>query len=90
VWSVGNTDNPLYDTLSVKIFSLMLGFECGIPYIYRVIREIDMTQPHITRTWLHYGQSIVLVLFPNGVERVMLRKAFTAMMANGVWTLNHK
>ena len=48
-----------------------------------------MTEPHITRTWLHYGQSIVLVLFPNGVERVMLRKAFTAMMANGVWTLNH-
>lgn len=47
-----------------------------------------MTQPHITRTWLHYGQAIVLVLFPNGVERVMPRKAFTAMMENGVWTLN--
>ena len=31
-----------------------------------------MTQPHITRTWLHYGQSIVLVLFPNGVERVIV------------------
>jgi hypothetical protein len=65
----------------------MLGFECGISYIYRVIRDIDMTQPHITRHWLYAGQSIVLVLFPNGVERVMTKKAFVNQMSNGFWTL---
>jgi len=48
-----------------------------------------MNEPHIIQSWLHNGQAVVLVLFPNGVERVMLRKAFTQMMGNGVWTLNH-
>ena len=48
-----------------------------------------MLEPHITRTWLHNGQAIVLVLFPNGVERVMSRTSFTQMMERGVWTLNH-
>ena len=43
-----------------------------------------MTQPQITCTWLHYGQVIVLVLFPNGIEKVMTRKAFTIILKNYV------
>jgi hypothetical protein len=45
-----------------------------------------MTQPHIKSSWLYKGQSIVLVLFPNGVERVMTRNAFVKQM-EGFWTL---
>jgi hypothetical protein len=73
--------------LSVKINDKTLGFECGISYIYRVIRDIDMTQPHIKSSWLAGTRMMVLVLFPNGVERVMTRANFVNQMSNGFWTL---
>ncbi len=46
-----------------------------------------MKEPHITRHWLYNGQSIVLVLFPNGVERVMTRRNFVNQQREGFWTL---
>jgi len=46
-----------------------------------------MTQPQITRHWLYNGQSIVLVLFPNGVERVMTRRNFVNQQREGFWTI---
>ena len=49
----------------------MLGYISLTPYLYYVLREIDMTQPHIKSSWLTNGRMMVLVLFPNGVERVM-------------------
>jgi hypothetical protein len=41
-----------------------------------------MTTPHIKSSWLYNGQMMVLVLFPNGVEKVMLRKRFMDLMKN--------
>jgi hypothetical protein len=35
-----------------------------------------MTTPHIKSSWLYNGRMIVLVLFPNGVEKVMVREKF--------------
>ncbi len=46
-----------------------------------------MKEPHITRHWLYNGQSIVLVLFPNGVERVMTRRNFVNQQREGFWTI---
>lgn len=46
-----------------------------------------MTEPHITRHWLYNGHSMVLVLFPNGVERVMTRRNFVNQQREGFWTL---
>lgn len=39
-----------------------------------------MMNPHIVSSWLANGQMIVRVLFPNGVERVMLREKFVSLM----------
>jgi hypothetical protein len=47
-----------------------------------------MNEPHIKSSWLYNGQSMVLVLYPNGIERVMKREAFLHQMSNGFWTLN--
>lgn len=41
-----------------------------------------MTTPHIKSSWLHNGQMIVLVLFPNGVEKVMVREKFVDLIKN--------
>ena len=48
-----------------------------------------MIQPQIKSSWLSNYGMMVLVLFPNGVERVMKREAFVSQMSNGVWSLNH-
>ena len=47
----------------------------------------DMRQPHIKSSWLSNGRMMVLVLFPNGIERVMVREKFTSLINDGIWTL---
>ena len=65
----------------------MLGYISTTPYLYYVLKEIDMTQPHIKSSWLTNGRMMVLVLFPNGIERVMVREKFLSLMSDGIWTL---
>jgi hypothetical protein len=65
----------------------MLGYMGTTPYLYYVLKEIDMTHPHIKSSWLTNGRMMVLVLFPNGVERVMVREKFLSLMSDGIWTL---
>jgi predicted RNA-binding protein (virulence factor B family) len=47
-----------------------------------------MTQPQIKSSWLSNGQTILLVLYPNGIERVMSQTAFVKQMNEGFWTLS--
>jgi hypothetical protein len=48
-----------------------------------------MMQPHIKSSWLSNNRMMVLVLFPNGVERVMVREQFVSLTKEGFWTLNN-